>query len=159
MMKSTASLTLRSLSGVVILQALLLLPPGWTSAQTFSREIQARFSAAQIISDTDEKPAVSAELALLISDKSQRITSRVVFHEMSLNAAQPTAGWFTIYDARDETIFEGRWMATTFRDGATLISLEGRGQERFTARRIKLKLKATVDEKSVLTGEGTGEIR
>jgi hypothetical protein len=163
-MKCAASLTLRSLSVTVTLLALvalaLLLVPGSSpGAQTFAREVEAQLSEAEPISETDREPAISARLVLLLPDNSQRITSRVILHGLEPNAGHPTTGWFRIYDAREEVIFEGRWMATTFRQGAVLISLEGRGDGQFEARRLKLKLRATAGEESVLSGTGTGEIR
>lgn len=162
MMKCAASLTLRSLAvtaALLGLVALLLVPGSSTRAQTFARDVEAKLSEAELISETDREPAISAELALRLPDRSQRITSRVILHGLRLNAEHPTTGWFRIYDAREEVIFEGRWMATTFRQGATLISLEGRGDGQFEARRLKLKLKACASGEAVLSGEGTGEIR
>ncbi len=132
-------------------------------AQTFAREVQAQLSSAQVGTGSDQTPEVSATLALLLTDKSQRLTSRVIFRGLRLNAECATTGDFTILDSGEATIFEGRWFATTFRNGATLISLEGIGDEPFARRRLKLKLKASTtpsnDSSSVLNGEGSGEIR
>ncbi len=163
-MQDAASLTLRSflktltLTGLVILCGLCA-SARLTGAQTFAREVQAKLAAARVLTEPEGEPAVVAELALLLPDKSRRISSRIIFHRLTLNAANATAGWFRIYNQRDDVIFEGRWMATTFRQGETLISLEGRGDEEFAARRLKLKLKAVTTADTTLSGEGTGEIR
>lgn len=163
-MHGAASLTLRlrlktlTLTALVILCGLLA-AARLTGAQTFAREVQAKLSAARVLTEPEGEPAVVAELALLLPDKSQRVSSRIIFHRLTLNATSATTGWFRIYNQRDDVIFEGRWMATTFRQGETLISLEGRGDEEFAARRLKLKLRAVTGAETTLSGEGTGEIR
>ncbi len=99
----------------------------------------------------------------MLGDRAQRITTRAAFHKMTLDADHPTTGYFYLYNSTDDAIFEGHWFATTFRDGATLVSLEGTGDGPYALRRLKLKIKATTRAESgtnsVLSGEGSGEIR
>jgi len=80
-----------------------------------------------------------------------------------LNAAAATTGEFEIINQRGKRLFVGRWVATAFRAGATVISLEGEGSGSYAESRLKLKLKARVEsqsnESAVLSGEGRGEIR
>lgn len=161
-MQKTASLTLCSRISIIVMTGILSLLPMLISGQTFSQDIEANLSDARLVTNANEEPVVCATLALRITNKSQRINGHVDLHGLTINSAHPTTGWFTIFDAQDDTIFTGRWFATSFRNSTTLISLEGRGDGQFTRQRLKLKIRAhsnTAEIASLLAGEGSGEIR
>ncbi len=147
------------------LVALLLLLTSVPSVlgQSQARPLQARLSNGRAIVIAEQKPQLCAELVLFLSGAEDSPTGRITFAGMRLEAAQLTAGDFEIFNQQGERLFAGRWVATAFREGATLISLEGEGQGRYAASRLKLKLRGRVsregDSVAVLSGQGRGEIR
>ncbi len=142
---------------------LLLAPVPSVLSQSQARPLQARLSNGRAIVTAEPKPQLCAELALLLSGAEDSPTVRITLAGMRLEAAQLTAGDFEIVNQQGERLFTGRWVATAFRQGATLISLEGEGQGRYAASRLKLKLRGRVSLEggsvAVLSAEGRGEIR
>jgi hypothetical protein len=162
-----ASVLTRSVAKCVFAACFVLLLLGVlfteNSAQTFARTVQAQLSSGATTMADNGDPLVNAALLLKVGDDAQPINAQIVFRKMTLNADSPTTGWFELYDDEGALLFDGRWVAMSYRNGETLLSLEGRGDGVFVMRRLKLKLKASTqsveENKIVLQGQGSGEIR
>ncbi|MFN0119268.1 MAG: hypothetical protein ACKV2V_02080 [Blastocatellia bacterium] len=165
-MPNTIKLTTHGLRNILpaLLAFLLTAPvPCAPAPQVFAREVEARLATTGWFTDEDQKAAASGDLSMLIGEKSLRVNGRIELHGLEVSADHATTGWFVIRDAQQETLFTGRWMATTWQNSASLLSLEGRGETAFAGLRLKLKLKIQgVTETNAppqARGEGHGEIR
>ena len=132
-------------------------------AQGYTREVEAVMAEGRATPATERGPEVRADFALLLSGAENSPTGRISFRGMTLNATHPTTGEFEIINQRGARLFVGRWIAMSFHNGETSISLEGTGQGTYAESRLKLKLKAKVETKAdapaQLIGQGSGEIK
>jgi hypothetical protein len=154
-----------SLAALIALLCSLLFtlaPPLSARGHNPVREVEARLAAGRLQAVPEQPPEVRADLALLLSGAEASPTCRLTLRGLMMDAPRLATGTFELTDLRGQRLFAGRWVATAFRAGASLLSLEGEGDGPYAASRLKLKLKVrarTEGAASTLSGEGRGEIR